>query len=193
MNKLHFATTNEWKLNRAREYFSKFGITLESFPIELPESRSDDVLEVAKEKAELAYCKLKKPVFVLDAGFYIKALNGFPATYVKFAEKFLGSERIIKLMKGVKDRTWEFPHAICFKDQKTENVFVGTIKGVITKKMSKVRENKFGRFNDIMKPTGYKKCFAEMTETELKEFDEKVWNPTVYDNFIDWFKNYQPK
>jgi XTP/dITP diphosphohydrolase len=102
MSSLYFATNNLWKFERAKIYFRERNIQLQQLAIELPESRSEDVKTIAKEKAVYAFKKLKQPVFVMDAGFYITSLNGFPATFVQFCEKYIGSEGIIKLMEGKK-------------------------------------------------------------------------------------------
>ena len=188
MKKLYYATSNNWKFERAKDYFKKLGVDIEQFDIEIPEIRSDSVSEVAKDKAIFAYKKLKKPVFVMDAGFFITALKGFPATNVKLAEKYLGSEGILKLMEDIEDRNWEFPHAVAYKDALIEKDFIGTIKGTISLKLSNAKENKFGRFNDIQIPEGQSKTFSEMSKEELAQFDEEIWNHTVYNQFIKWYK-----
>lgn len=190
---MYFATTNQWKFTRAKDYFAMHNIVIDLCHIEIPELRSEDVCEVAKEKARFAFEKLQKPVFILDAGLYIKALHGFPTTYVKFAEKYIGSEGIIKLMKGEKDRSWEFPHAVYYIDAQKEKSFVGTLKGSISNKPALVKKNKFGRFNDIMIPQEHNKSFAEMSDQEIKNYEANVWSPTVYSEFIRWIKNRNPK
>lgn len=87
------------------------GINLKQFKVDLPESRSEEVLEIAREKARSAFAKLQKLLFVIDGALYIKALNDFPKTY------------------------------------------------------------------------------GEMSLKEVREFNNQVWRPTVFDKFIKWFKN----
>lgn len=190
MKNLYFATSNKWKFNQAYEYFKNRGINLEYFEVELPESRSEDVIEIARGKARFAYGKLRKPLIVIDAGFFIKALNGFPATYVKFAEKYLGSEGILKLMEGKSNRDWEFPNVVYFKDQRREKFFIGYIRGIISTTISKGHSD-FGKFNDIQIPNGFNKTFTEMSSQELRDFDNNIWKPTVFDKFIKWHSSFK--
>lgn len=104
MNSLYFATSNSWKFSQAERYFADKGIVLKQFKLDLPESRSEEVLEIAREKARAAFAKLKKPLFVIDGALHIKALNDFPKTYVKFVDKHLGAEGLLKLLQGEKNR-----------------------------------------------------------------------------------------
>jgi len=66
----------------------------------LPEPRSDDLREIAKEKVLFAYKKIRKPCIVLDFGFYIHSLNGFPKAFVNFVLETIGIEDILKLVDG---------------------------------------------------------------------------------------------
>lgn len=188
MKKLFFATSNKWKFGQADVYFRKKGLDIQQLDIKLPESRSEEVLEVAKEKLDFAFQKIKSPVFVIDAAFHIKGLRDFPKTYVKFVEKYIGAEGVIELLKGKKNRRWEFPNVLYYKDSLQEKYFIGLIKGRVVQKLSHSCEGKVRDFDRIQIPDGYTKTFAEMSENELRRFDKKVWQPTVFDNFIDWYK-----
>jgi XTP/dITP diphosphohydrolase len=186
MKHLYFATSNKWKFEQAEEYFKQRGIELEQFEVELPESRSEDVQEIAREKADYAFKILGKPLFVIDAGFYIKALSGFPTTHVKFAEKYIGSAGVLKLMEGAVDRSFEFPNVVCYTDGIVVKEFVGTMKGSISVTIPSKKENLFGRFSDIQIPEGYLKTYAEFTEKDQIKYDENIWKPAVFDECINY-------
>ncbi|MDD2482842.1 MAG: non-canonical purine NTP pyrophosphatase [Candidatus Shapirobacteria bacterium] len=189
MNKLYFATSNSWKFNHANDFFKLNGIGLKQFALELPESRSEDVEEIAKEKAEFAYSQIKKPVFVIDAAFYINGLNGFPKTYVKYAEKYIGANGIIKLLKGNKDRTWEVDNVICYKNKNTIKIFHGKLKGIVSYSLKIDNINKVREVDRIFIPENYKKTYSEFTKEEQTSYDNKIWKPKVFDEFISWIKN----
>lgn len=193
MNNLCFATSNLWKFNHANQHFDLNGLKIEQLNIELPESRSEDVEQIAIEKAEFAFSQIKKPVFVIDAAFYINGLNGFPKTYVKYAEKYIGANGIIKLLKGNKDRTWEVDNVICFKDKETIKIFHGKIKGVVSHNLKIDNLNKVREVDRIFIPDNYKKTYSEFTSEEQKEYDDKVWKPQVFNEFIAWYKNSRKK
>lgn len=185
---LYFATSNFWKFNQAKNYFASKGINLKQFKIELPESKEEDGLVIAKEKASFAYKKLRKPVFVLDGSFCIKALNNFPKSYVKFTDKYIGAEGLLKLLRGEKDRKWEFLNILYFKNGKVEKNFVGVQEGIVVQNLTHNKKGQIRDFDRVLTPRGYNKTFAEFDEKEMKEYDEKIWRPCVFDRFIEWFK-----
>ncbi len=152
----------------------------------LPESRSEDVIEIAREKAAFAYRQLKQPVIVIDGAFHIKALDDFPKTMVKFAEKYLGAKGILKLLEDETNRAYEWPNALCYKDAKTEKVFVGYIRGNIAPNLPKnPNANGFGL---IQIPEGYDRPFSEMGKEELQHFAENVWQSAIFREFGEWLK-----
>lgn len=184
MTSIHFATTSPWKYKQAQAYLNQFGIDIEQAKIELPESRSEDVLVIAKEKADYAYEQLKQPVFVIDGAFHIKALDGFPKTLVKFSEKYIGARGILKLMEDMKDRSYEWPNVLYYRDDKVEKYFTGYIRGMITTELPP--NPKGNGFDLIQLPTGYTKTFSGMSTDDLKHFETHVWQPTMFKEFVAW-------
>ncbi len=155
---IYFATSNENKFKEAREMLETKSIGVEHFPFEHNEIRSDSLEEIAIEAVEVAYAKLKKPVFVEDTGLFIGTLNGFPGTYSAWVAKKLGSEGILKLMVGTSDRTAAFRTCIAFKDGKTTKTFSGECMGTIS--LLARGESGFG-YDSIFIPKGYNQTFAE--------------------------------
>lgn len=112
--KVYFATSNEGKVEKARQALKKFGIEVEQIAIDLIESRAEDPADIAMEKAKQAFAELGKPVIVEDSGFFIEALNGFPMTHIKFSLKTLGIANILKLLEGVANRNAEWRMSLVF-------------------------------------------------------------------------------
>ncbi|MBN1262822.1 MAG: hypothetical protein JW991_00530 [Candidatus Pacebacteria bacterium] len=189
MKSLYFATSNKWKFAQAKGYFADKGIVLKQFEVDLPESRSEEVLEIAREKARAAFTKLKKPLFVIDGALHIKALNDFPKTYVKFIDKYLGAEGLLKLLEGEKNRNWEFVNLLFYKDRSQEKNFPGVLRGEVALKIRSQHNNFVRDFDRILFPEGKNKTYGEMSVEEVKKFNNEVWQPTVFDKFIKWFKN----
>ncbi len=185
MPPLHFVTTSSWKYKQGKAYLEKFGIQIKHANIELPESRSEDVLEIAKDKADFAYSQVKQPIFVLDGAFHIKALNGFPKTQVKFAEKYIGARGILKLLEGETERDYDWPNVLYYRAENTEKQFIGYIRGTIITEISDGHEN---GFDSIQLPDGYSKTFSQMDADDLKHFEVNVWQPTIFKEFAEWLK-----
>ncbi len=120
--------------NKAAEVAAYFGGRLEvaHVALDVPEHRSDDVGEIAREKARYAYGMLNTPLIVDDTGFFIDALKGFPGPYAAYVLNAIGNGGILRLMEGVEDRSARFITGIAYADDKGIRVFTGTIEGRVT-------------------------------------------------------------
>jgi XTP/dITP diphosphohydrolase len=129
--RLTIVTSNSHK---AEEVAAFFGDTIDvtHVTLDIPEHRSDDVSEIAKEKARYAYKQLNTPLIVDDTGFTIDALSGFPGPYAAYVLHTLGNTGILKLMDEKVNRNARFTTAIAFADEQEIAVFSGTIDGRIT-------------------------------------------------------------
>ena len=74
MTEIRYTTTNQAKVLSLKRRIEKYAIKIIQIPLKMPEPRSYDVEEIAKAKIEFAYKQIRKPVVVLDAGFYIPSL-----------------------------------------------------------------------------------------------------------------------
>jgi XTP/dITP diphosphohydrolase len=120
--------------NKAAEVAAYFGGSLEvaHVALDVPEHRSEDIGEIAREKAKYAFGILNTPLIVDDTGFFIDALKGFPGPYAAYVLNAIGTAGILKLMEGVADRTARFTTGIAYADDRGVRVFTGTIGGRIT-------------------------------------------------------------
>ena len=84
---LWFMTSNQGKVDEAREHFSHHGIAVRQFEFEADEPQADNLEVVALSKIEQAIPHLPSPddmLLVEDAGLFIDALNGFPGVYSSY-------------------------------------------------------------------------------------------------------------
>jgi len=163
--KTYFATSSQGKFKEAKELFEVAGLELEHFDVELTEIQTDNVEELALNSVREAYEKIQKPVFVEDAGVFIKSLKEFPGVYSKHALYTIGCEGIIKLMENAEDHSAEFRAVIAYKDGEQEKVFKGVCVGSIARE-ARGREG-FG-FDPIFLPEGKDKTFAEDVATKAR-------------------------
>lgn len=153
---LYFATSNEHKFKEAKEILS--GFELKRFPFPYVEIRSDSLEEVAKDSVAAAYEQLRKPVFVEDAGLFIKSLNGFPGTYSGWAYRKIGSSGIIRLLEGIEERSAVFASCIAYQDGSGIKTFLGECRGSIS--TEKLGDSGFG-YDPVFIPEGKKQTFAQ--------------------------------
>ncbi len=168
MKKIYFATTNEGKLKEAREIL---GVEVVGTPLEIDEIQSLDLEEVAIKKARAYFEILKKPVFVEDVSLTIKAFGELPGPYIDAFMKSVGNKGIIRMLKGLKDRSaWAQATVVYINRTNSEQVFVGKINGAI---VSKPRGSGFG-WDPIFLPKAYGKTFGEMDMEEKNKISMRA-------------------
>ncbi len=122
MNKkiIFFVTDNYYKFQAAKVALKNTGISLIQKKIEVPEIQDESVEKIAAFSANWAANILRKPVIVSDGGCYIEALNGFPGPFIKYINKWLSPEDLLKIMSGKKNRrvVWISCVAYCEPNKK---------------------------------------------------------------------------
>jgi XTP/dITP diphosphohydrolase len=169
---IYFATTNPGKVESLRRDLEKYDIRIIQQPIDLTEPRSSDVVEIAKSKIEQAYAQIQKPTIVIDAGFYIDDLNGFPKAFVNFALETIGLDGILTLVKG-KSRQCEFRECLAYMDETlTEpKYFITHVKGRLSEsKRGTMQKHMWSVLGLIFIPDGSDKTLGEMTPAEYSEW-----------------------
>jgi len=140
--------------------------------LEIPEPRSGDVRVISEEKVLYAFGRLRKPVVVLDAGFYIHSLNGFPSAYVNFALQTIGLQGILTLVEG-KDRACEFRECLAYLDADLEApvCFGSSATGFLAHEpRGEMREHLWSELGRIFVPDGSTRTLAEFTYIEYFEW-----------------------
>ena len=166
---------------KAREVEEFFGGTLEvtHVSLDIPELRSEDVIEISRQKAKYAFDHLLSPLIVDDTSFSIDALKGFPGPYAAYVLQTIGNAGILKIMKDVEDRNAHFTTAIAFADSNGIRVFSGTIHGRIVM-IPRGREG-FG-YDPIFEFEG--RTLAEFPLEEKSRISHRALALTA---FRDWF------
>jgi XTP/dITP diphosphohydrolase len=154
--------------------------------LDIPELRSDDVVEISRQKAYYAFDKLQTPLIVDDTSFCINSLKGFPGPYAAYALKTIGNEGILKLMNNINDRNAHFTTVIAFADEEGVRSFEGTIHGRI------------GTIPRGAGGFGYDPIFEmdgrTLAELPLKEKSRISHRALALTAFRDWFMHeYRPE
>ena len=172
--KIFFITGNK---NKVREVKKILGddIEVEQIEIDYPELRSDDPEEIAALAAKQLADKLKKTIVVEDSGFFVKALDDFPGTVSAYAFKRIGLEGLIKLMKGVKERTCYYKCAVGYCEPKKEpTTFLGIEEGTMSEE---IHDEGYGWAHDkVFIPKGSNKTYGQIKEVEeMKQHRRKAF------------------
>jgi len=165
---VYFATGNINKFNEARSILSPLGFAVGMLRVKGDEIQSDSLEEIAKASSLNAYKKSRLPVFVEDAGLFIRALDGFPGPYASYVYKTVHNSGILKLMNNESDRRAKFQSVVAYCDETIcePQCFKGESKGEITKTERRPEGKAAFGFDPIFQPVGSIKSFAEMTIEE---------------------------
>jgi len=188
MKKVYFATTNKGKVESVSNALSKYAITVVHVDLDMPEPRSDDLREIAKQKVLYAFNNIKKPCIVLDAGFYIWSLNGFPRSFTNFALETLGIEGILKLLRG-KARECQFRGCLAYFDKtlKEPVYFEYEVNGkIVTSPRGKLKPYSWSRLHLVFTPDGETKTLAEMPKKEYQQWRLTHDHAVYLKQFAEW-------
>ena len=156
MKNITFVTGNKTKILHANEALAKFGYLVVPEKLLLTEPREENPKEVVIEKAIQAFKQIGKPLIVEDSGIFIRALKGFPKTFIRFAEDTIGMAGILKLMEGIEDRNAEFRQSLAYIEPGMEKPKVFSyIDGgytVADKIYNSDKSEDYGEFDRILIP-----------------------------------------
>lgn len=181
-----FVTSNKGKIASAQR--DLINIKVLSYDAELIEPRSDDIKEIAKQKVLQAYEIVKKPCIALDAGFFIKELNGFPRAYVNHMLETIGIEGILKLMEDRIDRYSEFRTCLAYYDGTVMEFFESRAPGKIAESIrGKNNQIKWSDLWYVFIPEKFNKTLAELSEREFEEYNKTKEDSCII-KFGDWYE-----
>lgn len=188
MKQIYFATTNKGKVNSVSRALSEHKIEVVHYPLELPEPRSDDLREIAKEKVSFAYKKIGKPCIALGSGFYVHSLKGFPKAFVNFALETIGVEGILRLVDE-KPRDCEFRNCLGYLDETLSEpvYFESNVDGLLSDlPRGEMRDYYWSELFLVFVPKNANKTLAEMTFEEYQEWRNQRYEDSFATKFAEW-------
>ena len=176
--KITVVTSNANKAAEVAAFFHG-AVEVDYIPLDIPETRSEDVGEIAHDKAQYAYRQLEIPLIVDDTGLSIDALNGFPGPYAAYIQHAIGNTGILKLMDGQQNRTARFTTAIAYADENGTRIFKGMLEG----RISSIPRGDAGFGYDPIFESGIK-TLAEIGMEEKSRISHRA---RALAAFHDWF------
>jgi len=174
MNKktIIFVTGNHYKFQAAKVALKNTRIGLTQKRIVVPEIQDESVEKIAAFSANWAANVLKKPVIVSDSGYYIEALNGFPGPFVKYINKWLSPENLLKIMSDKKNRrvVWIGCVAYCEPNKKSI-IDIEKYNGKLALKPGKnIYRKNYGWIDTLFIPDGHKNPISEWATRDYIKF-----------------------
>lgn len=190
-NKLVFVTHNKGKVESANKYFEG-KVEFQSYDYDFKEIRSDSIEEVSIAKVLEAYEMTKMPTIALDAGFYVKKLNGFPGVYVNHFLSTIGVSGLLKLLEGESLRECCFKQCLVYYNGNGQpKIFWGEHKGTIAfEPKGELSKYDWSEISYIFIPAGKNKTLAEMSSEERIALAEDDDNESAFKRFKEWYIDY---
>lgn len=176
--KINYLTTNQLKFEIAKQLFDSIGgYELVRHSFQVPEIQDVSCEEVARQSAIYAAKELGEACVVMDVGFSIDALNGFPGPFVKYVNEWLSEKQLLRMLDEDDDRTAYFTDALAvgFPDSSAK-VFSHKILGRLAKE-GEFRPSKWPA-NSLFIPRGYSIPLGSLPAQEQTDFwhlENKNW------------------
>jgi XTP/dITP diphosphohydrolase len=164
-------TGNRGKIAEAR---LALGLEIEAVEVDLPEIQSLDLFEILKQKAEVAWEIVRRPLVVEEAGLELVALNGFPGPLVKWMLEAVGAEGIAKTAHALGDPRAAARCALLYRDAARTVVAEGSTSGTLV--LPGRGGHGFG-WDPVFLPDGETRTFAELEGKEKNAVSHrgKAW------------------
>ncbi|WP_440059025.1 RdgB/HAM1 family non-canonical purine NTP pyrophosphatase [Thermogladius sp. 4427co] len=168
---IYFVTDNRHKFEEVKPIAVEYGFKLSMLPGVKLEIQSDNIEEVSRKSAIIAYLLTGRNVLVEDAGLFIRALNGFPGPYSNYVFRTIGIRGVLKLLEDAWDRSACFKSVATVVYDRFIVVESGEVCGTITREP---RGDKGFGFDPIFIPEGSDKTFGEMSIDEKNRFSHRA-------------------
>ena len=182
-SELFFVSSNENKFQETERILSNFGMQINFFKTTLEEIQSNDLNDIAEQKAINAYEIVKKPIIIEDDGLFIDSLNGFPGPYSSYVYDTIGNKGIMNLLENCEIRDAKFVSIIAYCDSDCDvKLFESSIPG----KISSIIEKGGWGYDPIFIPDGESKTYANVSDK-----DKFSHRSAALTKFSNWFLDKQ--
>lgn len=182
---LTFVTSNANKIDVANKFLTPHNIHFDIEEVEVDEIQSEDFKKISIKKAAYAYSILKRPLFISDHAWTITALNNFPGPFMRYINKWLTADDLLRLMEGKEDREIVLHDSLVFVDERGSKLFTAKHIGVVLKE----KQGSALPAQEITSISNDGLSIAKKLETSPSVLDDSP----VFDEFVEWIKNNRPK
>lgn len=197
MRTVYFVTTNPGKVISFQSALAGYPINIYPVSLELNEPQAPTTAAVAGFKVYEAYKQLKRAVAVIDGGFCVPSLGGFPGPYAKYILDTIGINGILRLVGS--DRRCYFESTLAYMDgHLTDPMFFsdsvhGRIASLSKNKVADILkeprpEHLWSDLTFIFIPDGMNRTLGSLTREKYSVWRENLRSRrSYYREFGDWF------
>jgi non-canonical purine NTP pyrophosphatase (RdgB/HAM1 family) len=181
--KICYVSSNHLKYEECSAFLKKKspGINTEHIDINIREIQTRDHRAIAVDKAEEAWRRLKKPLFVDDMGIYLEKYGTFPGTLTKFVFQGIGYKGLFRLVDSG-DRA-VFIHNLVYIDKDGLEVFETRQEGAIIKP-SQLENDQELPFDQVFVPDGYDRSYEELRLSAAEKYEKASYRIAAFEKFL---------
>lgn len=158
---IYFLSSNEHKINEVKSILDSDEITVLPVKKKISEIQSNDMKEIAVDKALKAFVSIGRPIIVEQTGLLLKDLGGLPGGLTQIFWDSLQADNFSKYFSATETAQVTAKTVIAYCDGKQIQTFEGEITGVI---VCSPRGNRDFQWDCVFQPDTYEETFAEMGE-----------------------------
>ena len=177
---IRFVTRNTSKEKEVKAIMGNIDISIIFVERDIQEILTKDIREIVRDKAQKAFHKIGRRVFIEQTGFYINSLNRFPGSLSEVFWETLEADKISELLGGLEDTSLTATTVIAYCDGKKIHLFDGSIDGNISPEPKGDRAYAWDCVFIPDEHNNRKETFAEMGEKK----NEISMRKKAFDKFI---------
>ena len=158
---LYFLSSNKHKINEVQTILDSPNITVLPVSQKISEIQSNDMKEIALDKALKAFQQIGRPILVEQTGLLIKDFGNLPGGLTQIFWDSLEADKFSEIFSKIGSAEVTAKTVLAFCDGKQIHTFEGEVDGHI---VCPPRGNKAFQWDCIFEPAGFTKTFAEMGE-----------------------------
>lgn len=158
---IYFLSSNKYKIAEVQAILNSDTITVLPIKEKINEIQSNDMVEIAIDKALKAFMRIGRPIIVEQTGLLLKDLGDLPGGLTQIFWDSLEADNFGRYFSATETAQVVAKTVIAYCDGKQIKTFEGEIAGQI---VSPPRGNRDFQWDCVFQPIGYELTFAEMGE-----------------------------
>ena len=156
---LYFLSSNEYKIAEVKSILDSTSITVMAVNEKINEIQSNDMNEIAIDKALKAFMSIGRPILVEQTGLLLKDFGNLPGGLTQIFWDSLQADNFCKYFSATGTAQVIAKTVIAYCNGKQIQTFEGEIGGII---VSSPRGNRAFQWDCVFQPDGFDKTFAEL-------------------------------
>lgn len=156
---IYFLSSNPYKIAEVKTILNSDKINIRDINKKISEIQSDDMNEIAEDKALKAFYEIGRPIFVEQTGLLLKDFANLPGGLTQIFWDSLKADNFCKYFSNTETAKVSAKTILAYCDGTKIHTFEGSIEGTIVKEP---RGDRAFQWDCVFQPDGYDLTFVEL-------------------------------